>query len=329
MISQGKPSVTLVDILNNVSESYILSYYLGITDIPCTISSPFREDRHPSFRIFSFDGNRIYYKDFSTKEKGSLFNLLEKLWHCSFKEVLYRINNDIIVKQNMPVKKYNKQCNIRGLHSPNNKVDLQCTIREWRPYDIEYWKSYGITLEWLKYAEVYPVAYKIIVKGDKRYVFNADKYAYAYVEHKEGKVTLKIYQPFNKNGYKWCNKHDRSVLSLWTKVPKQGDKICICSSLKDALCLWANTGIPAIALQGEGYSMSKTAINELKKRFKNVYILLDNDKAGLKDAVSLAETTGFKNIVLPQFNTGKDLSDFYRIKGRTEFKTLIEPLFNP
>ena len=159
-------------------------------------------------------------------------------------------------------------------------------------------------------------------------MFGADKYAYAYVERKEGKVTLKIYQPYNKGGYKWSNRHDRSVISLWTKVPEYGDRICICSSMKDALCLWANTGIPALAIQGEGYGMSDTAISELKRRYSHIYILLDNDEAGLQDAVKLSESTGFTNVVLPRVNDNKDISDLYKsLQDPNRFRGIIMPLF--
>ena len=140
-------------------------------------------------------------------------------------------------------------------------------------------------------------------------------------------VVLKIYQPFNKAGFKWANKHDKSVISLWAKVPYKGDKICICSSLKDALCLWANTGIPSLAIQGEGYPMSNTAISELKNRYNEVYICLDNDKAGILDAKELASKTGFTNVVLPQFKGGKDISDLYKVKGKDNFLKIILPLF--
>lgn len=220
-------------------------------------------------------------------------------------------------------------CEIRDMVSHRGNTDLQCKVREWRKYDIDYWESYGVPLEWLKYAEVYPISHKIVISNGKRYVFGADKLAYAFVEHKEDKVTLKIYQPFNKSGRKWSNKHDRSVISLWTKIPERGDKVVICSSLKDALCLWANTGIPAIAVQGEGYGMSDTAISELKKRFNSVYILFDNDEAGLLDGKKLAEQTGFTNIILPQFTGGKDVSDLYKSVGKQKFIETILCLFEP
>jgi hypothetical protein len=168
-----------------------------------------------------------------------------------------------------------------------------------------------------------------VVKNGINYIYGADKYAYVYVEFKEGKTTLKVYQPFNTKGFKWANRHDKSVISLWTKVPKSGDRVCICSSLKDALCLWANTGIPSLAIQGEGYGMSNTAINELKRRFNKVYILLDNDPPGLEDAKNLASKTGFINVVLPPFNEGKDISDLYHsLHDKNKFKELILGLFN-
>lgn len=329
MIAKGNSSIELNDIFDNFSELDILSYYLNIKSIPCVINSPLRKDSKPSFGLYSNNGSRIYYIDFSTKERGGIIDLFKNMWNLSYKEVLDRIYKDII--QNNINKSSSKLNTIT--HKQINKVfkstnvDLLCKVREWRDYDIKYWDSYGINVKWLKYAEVYPISHKIIVKNSQKYIFKADKYAYAYVEHKEGKVTLKIYQPFNKNGYKWSNKHDSSVISLWTKVPELGEKICICSSLKDALCLWANTGIPSIAIQGEGYNMSNTAINELKRRYKKIYICFDNDEPGIKDAEKLAEETGFINVVLPHFNEGKDISDAYKLLGKEKWLELIKPLF--
>ena len=327
-ISKGKSSVSLDDILSKVTEADILSYYLGVTEVPCIINSPLRQDRRPSFGLYSSDGIRIFYIDLATKDSGGLFDLLGKMWNCGFKEVLNKINKDISkFCGSTSIHSYTPYA-VRSTNSYNKNTDLQCKVRDWRDYDIEYWASYGITLEWLKYAEVYPISHKIVIKDGHRYVFGADKYAYAYVEHKEGKVTLKIYQPFNKAGYKWSNKHDKSVISLWTKVPEYGDKICICSSLKDALCLWANANIPSLSIQGEGYNMSDTAISELKRRYKEIYILLDNDEAGLKDGLSLSESTGFTNVVLPKFEGGKDISDAFKILGKEKWLKLIVPLFN-
>ena len=328
MISSGKSSFTLDDVLRVTSEAQIVSYYLGILKVPCIINSPLRQDRHPSFGLYSPNGTEINYIDFSTRDSGTIFTLLKNMWNLDYPEVFKRICQDFSKFNSKATVIKSSKCDVTSQGSSSN-IDMKCKVREWKDYDLEYWASYGITLPWLKYANVYPISHKIIVKDGKEFVFGADKYAYAYVEFKEGKTTLKIYQPFNKRGFKWANKHDRSVISLWTKVPKTGDKIVVCSSLKDALCLWANTSIPAIAIQGEGYGISDTAINELKRRYKEVYILLDNDEAGLRDGEKLSASTGFINLVLPNINGAKDVSDLYKsLENKKRFKDIILNLFN-
>ena len=324
----GEHSITLEDVLSRTTEFDILSYYFGVNELPTVIHSPLRKDSNPSFGLYTLDGKRVHFTDLATKDKGGLFDLLMKYWGESYKDMLKHLWEDLSNFPSTSVKLNSIREGKTYQSLSSRSTDLQCKVREWRNYDIEYWKSYGISLEWLKYADVYPISHKIVISDGHRYVFGADKYAYVYVEKKEGKVTLKIYQPFNKGNYKWSNKHDRSVISLWTKVPEYGDRICICSSMKDALCLWANTGIPAIAIQGEGYGMSDTAISELKRRYKHIYILLDNDEAGLQDAVKLSASTGFTNIVLPYFEGGKDISDLYHVLQDTErFKGIMLDLF--
>ena len=329
MISSGESSVSLEDIYRVTTEAEIIHYYLGISSIPCKINSPLRLDRSPSFGLFSPNGSRITWIDFSSGERGGIFDLLGKMWNTNFKETLARIYKDFSkFKGTTKIEPTGHVPMTPHISTGNNDVIMECKVREWRKHDIEYWESYGISLEWLKYANVHPISHKIIIKKGQRYVFGADKYAYAYAEFKDGKTTLKIYQPYNKQGFKWSNKHDRSVISLWTKVPPTGDRVCICSSLKDALCLWSNTGIPALAIQGEGYTISDTAVSELKRRFKNVYILLDNDEAGLKDAKILASKTGFTNIVLPNINGAKDVSDLYlSLQDKEKFQKIMIGLF--
>lgn len=319
MISKGRTSSEVI----TSTQADIAAYYFNIKTIPCLLHSPLRKDSKPSFAFYTPNNKDIYYIDYSTNEKGSLWSLLSKLWKCNIFDTLNRVAREVKTKEitsSVSIKKDNI--------IQNHTIDIQCKIRNWEDYDLLYWKTYGISLKWLKYANVYPISHKIIIKDNIKYLYKADKYAYAFVEFKDNKTTMKLYQPFNKSGYKWTNSHDKSVLSLWTKIPKTGKKLCICSSLKDALCLWSNTNIPAIALQGEGYNISETAKNVLKERYENIYILLDNDAPGLKDAEILAEKTGFKNIILPKFEGGKDISDFFKIKGKQVFILTIDKLFN-
>lgn len=324
-INIGKPSTDLENIYSKVSDLDILHHYFGITHVPCMINSPLRRDNNPSLSFYSKDGIEVLWTDFSTKEGGDIIHLMSKYWGESYADTVKHLWEDLPKITN--ISGYTQLSKKRYIVKKTNVI-LKCKVREWKDYDLEFWNSFGISKRWLEYADVYPISHKIIIKNDEKFVFSADKYAYAYVEFKDKKTTLKIYQPFNTKGFKWSNNHDRSVISLWTKVPANGLMICICASLKDALCLWANTGIPSIAVQGEGYSMSDTAIEELKRRFKHVYILFDNDEAGIIDGVKLAEQTGFTNIVLPRINNTKDISDLYKsLENKEQFKELMINLF--
>ena len=328
-VNIGKPSTKFEDILSRVSEIDILNHYFGIKTIPCTISSPLRVDKHPSFCFYSTNGIKVHWTDLSTGDKGGTFDLLKLYWGKSYKDVVIQLYHDLPKITKTSTLTLSDKPKITSIRESKTNSELLCKVREWKKHDLEYWGSYGISLEWLKYADVYPISHKIVIKEGAKIVIPADKYAYAYIECKEGKVTMKIYQPFNRLGFKWSNKHDRTVLGLWTKVPETGDKICICSSMKDALCLWANTGIPALTLQGEGYPISNTAIKELKRRFKKIFILLDNDKAGLIDGEKLARLTGFTNLTLPCFDGGKDIADLYKVlQNKEEFRNILLGLFN-
>ena len=310
------------DVMKRVSHADLLSHYMGISSLPVLINSPLRnDDRHPSFFIYSPDGSKVLYRDYATGDKGDIYSLLKSLKHKSFSELLRMIASEKAFTKS----EFHNEAS-HGKKFAKSPVDIKVKVREWKQHDIEYWQGYGIPLKWLKYSEVYPISHKIVYKGDNRYVFPAAKYAYVFVERKENNISLKIYQPFNKE-YKWTTSNDGSVVGLWTKVPKTSDRLCICSSLKDALCLWANTGIPAIYVQSETTGLSQTAREVLEKRFRHIFICFDNDIAGLLDGENLSLKTGFTNIVLPAFEGGKDISDMYKVMGREKFISIVKPLF--
>ena len=324
--------MSLTELLDKYSEVEILSaVFPEIDSLPCKINSPFRVDSNPSFGIYLDDNKHVRFKDFGDSDiKGGLFDLLCKYWDCSFNQAFVKILSLMQQYEGANVTLRPKQLKTFTRKESSELTRIQVVVRPWKDYDFEYWNSYGINKKWLQYAEIYPISHKIVIKKDsakgkpKRYIFPTDKLAYTYVERKDGKVQIKVYQPMNTKGFKWCSSMDSSVISLWTKIPEKGDKIVICSSLKDALCLSANLHIPAIAPQGEGYNISHTAQEELKRRFKKVFICFDTDEPGKKDSKKLSKETGFINIV-PDLGTEKDISDYFRsLENKEDFQKLKE-----
>lgn len=333
VIGKTSSSISKTEIFNKVSETQVLStVFPEITSIPCRISSPLRDDLHPSFSIYMDNGGHIRYKDHADSSvHGGLLDLLCAYWKCTFNQALEKICNLMILKSDVTIKP--KQIRTFTRKEASSLTSIQVKVRPWRDYDYAYWESYGVSKKWLHYAEIYPISYKIINKksspSDKgrQYIFPADKYAYSFIERKEGSIQMKIYQPYNTKGFKWSSKMDASVIGLWTKIPTYGDKVIICSSLKDALCISCQLHIPALCLQGEGYDMSDTAVNELKRRYMKVFISFDTDKAGLIDGKKLAKRTGFVNII-PNLGSCKDYSDYFKsLQDKTQFKQL-KNLFN-
>lgn len=328
-------SISKNEILERFSEQEIFLAIFPNLSLPCLINSPFRKDVHPSLSIFEENG-RIFYKDHADiNEKGSLITFLCRYWKCSFTQCLDNIWD--IMTKGMDITAKPKKIRMFSKKGKDDEAyKIQVAVRPWKDYDYAYWESYGVTRKWLHYAKIFPISHKIVTKkvktGEgtietKTYTIPADKHAYVFVESKEGRTTLKIYQPYNKNGHKWCSKMDDSVIGLWTKIPETGDRVVICSSLKDALCVSCQLHIPALCLQGEGYGMSQTAINELKRRYDKVFISFDTDERGIEYGRKLSEVTGFKHIV-PDLGKEKDFSDYYKsLENKKQFQQL-ETLFH-
>ena len=333
VVGKTSPStISKTEIFSKFSEAQVLCTVLPeVTEIPCLVCSPLRADKHPSFCFYMSDNNHVRYVDYANHNiNGSLLDFLCEYWHCTFNQALEKIGKLMIKDDGITIKP--KQIKTFTRKEADSLTKIEVKVRPWRDYDYEYWESYGITKPWLRYAEIYPISYKIVTKKDiatgksNRYIFPADRLAYAYCERKDGKLQLKVYQPRNTNGYKWCSKMDSSVIGLWTKIPEYGDRVVICSSLKDSLVISCQLHIPTLCLQGEGYSMSDTAVNELKRRYKKIFISFDVDTPGKADAIKLAKETGFINVV-PDLGTEKDFSDYYlSLEDKTKFKQL-EQLF--
>ena len=319
---------TSKSILNVISERDIFEFYLG--GVPSkTISSPFREDLTPSFSLFySHNHEKILFKDFSTEEVGDCFILVMKLFNFNkvavdFNLDQFELNNTSIVS--LPVKSKYKKSKLKVL---KDKLRVTVTVRNWKIKDKEYWKDkYNLSKEQLEYCNVYPISHYFL----NGYCVKAKELSYAFAEYKDGKQTFKIYQPYADKDDKWKNNNDRSTWELWTQMPDTGETLIITSSRKDAMViksLFNSQEITSCSLQSEGVIPKESVVNELKRRFKNIFVLYDNDfdnekNPGRRAALRLCHQTGFKHIEIPSSYKKKDPSDFIEKYGAKSLKELI------
>lgn len=333
MIAKGKPALDKDSVLSDVSDIELLvKYFPQVTEVPMVISSPLRRDVHPSFRVYSPDGTRIRWYDYVTGESGGIIDLLQRTLSVTFNELLTIIKKDTTHAGRLAINQSSTK-KVR-INSTDTSCQVRSQMRKWEEYDFQYWESYGVPRRWLLYSDIYPISHIFII-GNTGYVktVKADKYAYTFIERKDGVCSEKVYQPFNKNGMKWRSGHDSSVWDLWTKLPPRGEKCIITSSRKDALCVWANSGIPSVSLQGEAVGVKPQVMNELKSRFKEVYVLYDNDFKGEQnygriDGRKLAEQFDIIQIEIPDMYMCKDISDLYKKYGKSTVVKVLKQLCN-
>ena len=328
MVSKGTDTISIDDVRRITTDYEVVNKYLGISVVPSNINSILREDKNPSLCIFPYkDG--LFYKDFGTNQSGNIYQLLSLYWNIPLNQVYRKIITDFNSNNKLCCCKKSSKTIIKR----KSNINIKVKIRNWKPWDIEYWSSYGISLKWLEYCDIFPISHIFLIhQNGEQLIISADKYAYVYIERKDNKVSLKIYQPYSTN-FKWMSKHDASVWDLWTKIPEKGDKLIITSSRKDALCLWANTGIPSLSLQGEGYVPKEKVINQLKERYSKIYVFYDNDfenkvNNGRNYGRILAEKFNLQQIEIPTEYKSKDPSDLYKNWGKEVFLNVINQLIN-
>lgn len=325
------PYASIEDVFKYCDHYDLFRHYVGNFTLGQPILSPLREERTPSFAIYA-KGTKVLFNDFLLGG-GDIIRFVELRYNLSFRDAINKIIHDsgltdkfksdcdYVVK---PLIKYNKKIE-------HTKSTINVKRRNWANHDINFWKSYGITEAILQKYRVSPIQYIFI----NNKIIIADKYAYCFIEMKDNESTYTIYQPYNKEN-KWFKSHDQSVFYGWTQLPDTNDKLIITKSLKDVMSIVSITGIPAVALQSEKVKPKKHIIQQLKDRFKNIYLLYDNDydnieknkpNYGREFGKEIAEAFDLPQIEIPDIVAiryeAKDTSDLAKNGGEEIVKTTI------
>ena len=161
MIGKGVYNGGIEGLLSNFSEGEIASFYMPeLYQIPQVICSPLRKDVHPSFRVYSPDGEKVRYYDYVTGERGGILDFVCKKFNLTLPQAIDKIHREVGSKTQLSFTQSSNKIAIRR-DKPN--FTIRTKRREWRDYDFEYWNSYGIGKEWMLYSDVYPIEYIFII----------------------------------------------------------------------------------------------------------------------------------------------------------------------
>lgn len=273
-------------------------------------------DNDPSFFIYYKDG-RYKWKDFSTGSGGNEIQLIIDLHKLSFTESVRKIVKDyseFLVKT--------KNGYALPVFREQDRYELgSVKTRNWNNLDAVYWSQYGIGSEILERFNVKPIEeYTFIsTNRDKNNLVIRGNYMYGY--YTSSNKPYKIYRP-KAIDYKFIKVQDyiQGTDQLYFTKPY----LVICSSLKDAMCLYAfGYNIEVVAPDSENSIIRPEVINLYKQKYKGICTLMDNDTAGLK---AMERYQQLYDIPYLHLKVEKDLSDAVKTHGIERVEEILTPM---
>ncbi len=321
----GVKTLSYERILELVPLSNLWSYYLGEEIVlGKRILSPVRVERNPSAVLFkSFNGD-ILLIDHGLGRTYNIFSFLKERYKLTEEEIIKKVDTDFQLGYYTEVL-YPTKLSITPIEPKEYYKSIKVSRKPWNKVELQYWYDYHFTDGLLEELHINPLRSYVIIDINKEEStqFNKQKdellFCFSF-----GEAMYKIYRPFGSgNLYKWTSNVPSSTLMGFDSLPWTGENLIITKGMKE-LGQLRRLNYPSIALQGENSYPKQNTIDSLKRRFKNIYSLMDNDEAGKTASKSLLNRFGFKPLYVPEFEEGKDFAEFSKVNGLEKAKEVIQ-----
>jgi len=281
-----KNLLSKANILKYVDDFSIYSKYIGSElELYTKYSSPLREgDNDPSFSLYYSKYNKevIMFKDNATGKHGDVFKFIrylmgggEEMVHLRI--VLLQINSDFQLGLNNEERGefIPHLVKSKPLYKAPVKIEVTGHQSETEEY-LKYWEELEIPLAIRRkyYCKDVKVVHYIT---DVHMSINVRSLAISYeiVGH------YKVYQPFEARKYKFRNNYPAGFVEGAIQLQFKKDFCIITKSTKEIMFLDAHFDWESVAGTSENSMVNAYFMeNTLHKRYKKVFIWLDNDEAG-------------------------------------------------
>jgi hypothetical protein len=322
--------LTIDYIRSKVSDYEIYSFYLGvIVTGPCYLNSPFHTDVHPSFSLYRRKNSpSVRWKDHATGSGGDVLDFVSKLhYNISISETLAQINQDLKLGHlSKPTRLTEKrQFKVTELKAANETSELSIQSKPYDKEELDYWGKYGITEKLLLQFKVFAVL-NVFINNTVVWSKRKGQPIFVYVFQKDAHTTFKVYRPLSPKKEKWLSNTDHSVIQGWDQLDPTGDILILTKSLKDVMVL-RTLGYNAISLQQEVGSIKPNVLDQLKDRFKEIFILYDFDRAGVIGTNKLRKRFPFlqpRFLLWTRNKPFKDISDYRSLHTLEETKSFLK-----
>lgn len=274
------------NILKYVDDYSIYSFYIKEElELYTKYSSPLRiGDDDPSFSLYYSKyekaKDKILFKDNASGKYGDVFDFLEEYLGVGRKRVLLQINSDFgLGLDDEEVGTFKPQLiKSKPIRKGPTKIQITKHEKETKAY-LEYWEFLEIskkTRDKFYMADVQVVHYK---NGTDHATIVPKTLTISY----EILGHYKVYHPFGERKYKFRNDFLDIYVEGALQLDFKQDFCVITKSIKECAFLYEHFSWECVAGKSETTKITPYFMNEvLKRKYKKVFIWLDNDDAGKK-----------------------------------------------
>lgn len=319
-----QPKITKDFILSKVNQESIMQHYTN-NDVNSKklFTSCLRNDHKVTVGYYKSKSGILYMHDFATNEHLDCWNVVMKMFNCSYYEALKIIAKDFGILSNSDVK--TKPITIVESLKKTESAKIQVQIKDYTEKELEWWKQFGISKKTLKKYHVFSLQH-VFLNGELKFTSSEQCpiYGYYFGKDKNSEEKWKIYFPNNKEkGIRFINNLSKKILQGYHQLPKTGDLLVITKSMKDVAAMY-EFGITAVSTPSESTFVLDKQLEEFKQRFKHILVIFDSDRSGRYNMSKIRKLHPELNyFIIPREYSSKDFTDLIRDYGIEKVKTLV------
>lgn len=327
-------SISKDKILSHTNSKDIYTHYLGLTEFPKgNISSPFTEDKKPSFSLYN-DGIDIKFHCHSSGKQGDVFQFVADIKQLDCKTQFHDVLQAIVIDMNLILQ---EDCNIvakprnKTLQQTNKpiateKIPSKLTVasRDFTEFDLAYWNKLGvdkITLDKFKVQSISsynwtgkkPIYTK---KESVAFVFKLENNFKLYIPNQPELGIIKNVLPAFQKG----------IFGFEQLETEKKENIIICEGEKDVITA-SSRGFNAVTFGSGSTHARQENIKALQQLCNNLFVCYDADDTGIAGMQKLTQTNPE---ILPIYLSksenikGYDITDYFQEHSTNDFQKMID-----
>lgn len=321
------PNITKEFLLSHHSHEEYMEFYLGIPVKKGLFCSPdvLRVDHKPTCAFYKNSKGDLIFKDFAGISGNFLFIVMH-IFNCNYYKALRIVANDFdLIKTEKLDKNLPKIPYSGNVLKITDKAKIQVEIQEFSKKELDWWKSFGVSIVTLKKFKVFSIK-SIFLNGNYFSSSSESSPVYGYYggTNSDEDELWRLYMPTKRN-YRFLSNVSSSYLQGVKQLPKQGDHCIIIKSLKDVMVLY-EFGFISISPTSENILITDNKMMKINNAFNsNVFCFFDNDLPGVRGAHKYKKEYNCKCIFIKR-KYAKDISDLYKKVSNTQFWEVVDEL---